>query len=144
MGKTAALEHSMSMINFQSPGGGLGGGAGGGAGGGGASGGASGGVFGPNGLFGGLMGPGAGGGPPPAASVGTGGSSGHGAGMGLRPIPEVPAGGRAGGFSRSLSVPSMPTTRRPSSMMLSEYMSSLAEEKRGEQAEEEDPEGVWF
>jgi hypothetical protein len=45
-----------------------------------------------------------------------------------------------------MSVPAMPTMKRPSSMMLTEYFTSIAEEssRGGDKKDEEGDEGVWF
>ena len=131
MSKTKTLEHSMSMVDMSHssrPANSL------------------------DGLF---SGPGAGGGPPPGSPPSMGG--------GLHSIDELPTqplpgrGGafpaplnRKGSLSRSMSTPAISSApiRRPSSMMLSEYFSSISESTSGKPAaeEEEEPggEGVWF
>jgi len=88
------------------------------------------------------------------AAVGRGGMA---VGAGLGPIAELTnntnlgGSGHGGGggevaFGRSMSVPAMPTMKRPSSMMLTEYFTSIAEEsaRGGDKKDEEGDEGVWF
>lgn len=105
---------------------------------------------------------------PPAMHVGSGaggpssgvgaavGRSGVAAAAGLGPIAEFTGGmstnigglgsGGEAAFGRSMSVPAMPTMKRPSSMMLTEYFTSIAEEssRGGDKKDEEGDEGVWF
>jgi hypothetical protein len=90
--------------------------------------------------------------PPSHGGFGLGGGPGVQAGRGLVPIAELAGGGASSGpgglgMGRSMSVPAMPTMKRPSSMMLTEYFTSIAEESAkggGKKTEEEGDEGVWF
>jgi trehalose-phosphatase len=64
-----------------------------------------------------------------------------------QPKAQALSGGSGRGMARSMSTPAMPSLRRPSSMMLTEYFTSISEDKGAGPAvgeESEDPEGVWF